>query len=401
MIASQRVLATAPLPQRADDWLGWLTTRIAVNSKPGQWDPELWLFTGDPDDAGSAVRRCQVAECDTILDKRKLCPPCERVFKGSGLALEEFVSTHRPSRQKRLPRIHGGELPRCLVEFEGERCPRAAVTHGVCQQHSLKWFRFEKRQPGTSFDDWLSTEKFDIAKHVNPECMVPGCDRGRRSLVSKLCIMHIERYELTDRYTPIEESARTAPVYVARFQFSLMHLSDELRCELLYAVQQRAARGGRIYPSAVRALVRVLEGKPSLATLAEPEMLALMSDNGASNVAAHLIEFRRTLRAAHDEFCGRGPHDRLIWDPVEIGLMVDPSSRGGTRRRGDIDFGLLSQSWLRELTMSWARDQTELRRVQDTHKAATVASSALRQRSDEGAVVGDSINATSSALSLP
>ncbi|PND54145.1 hypothetical protein CRM90_29665 [Mycobacterium sp. ENV421] len=389
MSSPRRLSVPEALPTPTGDWLDWLKGRIDGKWKPGQWNPELWLFTGDPDDPGTAVHRCHVVACGTLIDKHKLCPPCERVYNESEMGLEEFTTTHQPTRRKRLPRIHGEEFLLCRVTHGRERCWRVASAHGVCQQHLCTWLRFQKREPQRSIDDWLRTQKISIPiQATHPECAVPACDRITRSSIGKLCTMHIERWEKAGR-PPVDTWARTAPVYVARFQFSLVHLPDRLRCEMLYAVQQRSARGGRIYPASIRTLTRALEGEPSLATLTDTEMRALTAKNNESNTAAHLYEFRRTLLGAYDEFCGRSPHDRLVWDPVEVGLMIDPATRGGNRRRSGIDFAPLSQSWLRELTMSWARNQSDLRRVYDTLSGATLASQALRRRPDEGSVIAN------------
>jgi len=37
-------------------WLAWLRDHTDLHWRPGQWDPELWLFTCSPDDTGGEVR---------------------------------------------------------------------------------------------------------------------------------------------------------------------------------------------------------------------------------------------------------------------------------------------------------------------------------------------------------
>jgi len=47
----------------------------------------------------------------------------------------------------------------------------------------------------------------------------------------------------------------------------LLNLPERLRWEVLYAVQQRASRGCRIDPENTKAVIRIMEANPSLATL--------------------------------------------------------------------------------------------------------------------------------------
>ena len=54
------------------------------------------------------------------------------------------------------------------------------------------------------------------------------------------------------------------------------------------------------------------------------------------------------------------------------------------RRRKYLDFGLITQPWLRELTLAWAREERQSYVVVKTHRAAVVASQALESRSDRG-----------------
>jgi hypothetical protein len=43
-------------------WLAWLRDHADLNWRPGQWDPELWLFTCSPDDPTTLAATCAVAE---------------------------------------------------------------------------------------------------------------------------------------------------------------------------------------------------------------------------------------------------------------------------------------------------------------------------------------------------
>jgi hypothetical protein len=235
-----------------------------------------------------------------------------------------------------------------------------------------------------SLDEWLKRANMSIRTAPYPPCMVPGCGREADYGRHKLCSLHWMRWHKYHRNTAIEVWAPTCPVYVAQHQFSLIHLPEGLHWELLYAVQQRHARGGKVAPDSVRKLVDQLEHKPSMANMTEYEHIALANTQTQQHSRSHINELGRILRVAYDEFLGRTPHDRLIWDLVEVGLNEDPTARGGTRRRFGLDFGQISQPWLRDAIMAWARDQTDARTVRCTHRATVLASTALRQRRDHG-----------------
>ena len=58
--------------------------------------------------------------------------------------------------------------------------------------------------------------------------------------------MHSLRYSRERDHRPISEWIKTQPPHIADQQFLLIHVDEVLRWEVLYAVQRRDARGGRI-----------------------------------------------------------------------------------------------------------------------------------------------------------
>jgi hypothetical protein len=63
-------------PKVLTEWTAWLCEEIEPAWRPGEWDGEAHLFSGDVDHAGTAVYRCDVAACDALTRiRRGLCTP--------------------------------------------------------------------------------------------------------------------------------------------------------------------------------------------------------------------------------------------------------------------------------------------------------------------------------------
>src|ERR1700687_3188684 len=127
--------------------------------------------------------------------------------------------------------------------------------------------------------------------------------------------------------------------------------SEQRRWELLYAIQRRDARGGRINPGVIRKVVRIVQAVGSLALMGAEEFHREVGRRYDTNLRAHLLEFGQIWRLARYDMVGHQPEDQLVWDLSDIGFIGanQPS-------RKTIDFGVITQPWLRDLTMAWARE---------------------------------------------
>src|SRR5271165_6498402 len=93
-----RIATVVALPQpEAARWVDWLRDHVDPAWRPGQWNQDLWLFTATSDDPTVVAKVCAVASCDVIVGKDRMCIPCTRAFKASGLPLTEFAATHKPN----------------------------------------------------------------------------------------------------------------------------------------------------------------------------------------------------------------------------------------------------------------------------------------------------------------
>jgi integrase len=373
-----------PVCAPEQSWVGWLRDHVDLHWLPGQWYPDIWLFSGLPDEPTSTVRVCAVRSCDARLSKSLMCMLCKTAFLDSKMSREEFIATHQVKRIRPKPMAILEDSPRCVVTNGGRRCPRSATGHSeLCRSHHSAWQLYKKS--GGDFQQWLSRVDHKIPDDRPADCLVQGCSRQVYPKTGKLCELHGYRYKYRRVDVPLEVWAKREPPKVADHQFTLAHLDETRRWEMLYALQKRCARGARINPQITRQVISFLQDEPNLATLTEAELHQLVERGKRTpNSRSYLYEFGRELRTAYDDFQGRAPTDRLIWDLVDVGISRDPSTVGGTRRRDGLDFSRISQDWLRDLAMNWTAEQTLTWRVKATHRSAVVVSDVLDQRDDHG-----------------
>ena len=364
-------------------WLSWLRDHTDLNWRPGQWDPELWLFTCSPDDPTTLAATCAVVNCSVIILHGKLCQTCAKALKQSGLDVDEFVKSYRRPRP-RLTTAQRSNPARCAVEVNGCRCPSTGAVRGLCETHYRQWNKRTRRSPKISFEEWMATGEATIPDEPLPDCIVPACRRESMTSATKVCRLHWARYMRGGRAEPVPIWARRQLPHIGRHQFILLNLPERLRWEVLYAVQQRAGRGGRVDAGNTKAVVRIMEAHPSLATMSKAEVDRIAHGHNM-NVRVHLHQFARVLRNAYDASLGRSAKDALVWDLDDVGFEPQPNGRRPRpRRRKCLDFGLITQPWLRDLALAWAREESQSYLIVKTHRAAVVASQALESRSDRG-----------------
>jgi integrase len=199
-----------------------------------------------------------------------------------------------------------------------------------------------------------------------------------------ICRLHWARFMRNRGDEPIEAWARQQLPPIGVHQFMLLNLPERLRWEVLYAVQQRSGRGGRIDPENTKAVIRIMEVNPSLATLSKADIDRIAQHHNTT-IGVHLHQFARALRNAYNAHLGRSPKDALVWDLDDVGFEPEPSGRRPRpRRRKCLDFGLITQPWLRDVALAWSRDESQSYLIVKTHRAAVIASQALEQRADQG-----------------
>ncbi len=102
--ASAQVVVGASFPFDRRAWASWLRERTITGWRPGEWDPRIWLFTGDLGSPGTAAWPCPTRACEiTVRSRRTLCVSCRTAWKGSGQDLEVFTASYVPPRLKSRP----------------------------------------------------------------------------------------------------------------------------------------------------------------------------------------------------------------------------------------------------------------------------------------------------------
>jgi integrase len=370
------------LPYRLDHdaWVRYLRDHLTAEWRSGEFDPQRWLFTGDPGNPMTTSTRCRVRWCDTVVTSRCLCGSCRRAWAGSGLDVEVFITTYQPLlAHQRLT----GQL--CVVSRYGVRCQRRRRSNrtGLCQTHTGLWNRRRDRA-GLTLERWCAHVAQPLP--ARPACSVSGCPVDSK-LDVRLCGQHFRLWQASGREVPFgrrERAERWAARQLPRWgvhQFSLAALAPTLRWEVLYALQQRDAQGQKLDPVAVRGLVTAVAGLEALAITPYPVLERRISKAG--NVRAYARLLTRIIDLKFEEFRGITHTDKDVWDCLALDLQAP---RVGRRPNlSSVEFTAISQRWLREATKDWVHtfypESTQLRR---TVQACTLASKALSVRPGGG-----------------
>lgn len=382
-------VAPAPeIPSKPDPestWLTWLQANVDTEWRPEEWQHDFWLFTGRVDEPGTSTKFCDVDACERIISRGNRCSICKTAFQKSNMSGEDFDRTYVPIRLKQIAPAYDHGSRKCAVVGTNHPCPRSAATTGLCIYHYHRWRKAAKADPRLQLDLWATSGEVSIPTLGRlPACQVPGCDRDARTRKTLLCDAHQHRHREENHPVPVDEWAKVQTPILADHQFSLAGLDERRRWEILYAIQQRDARGGRVEPHAMRSVILAVRDLPSLATMSITEEAQHTNLKRESNTNAHLAEFARHLRNGYDQMLGVGPKDHLVWDLVEAGISRDPSLIGGTRRRSGLDFRPITQPWLQSLTLAWGREQSSPTTITETVRATICASRILSQRGDNG-----------------
>ena len=364
----------------AAEWLSWLQDHTDTTWRFGEWNQETWLFTGNPDNDRTVLYRCTVTHCTTLKNTHGICAQCHRDHVASDLPLEEFLATHRPRRRQVTP---GRPERRCDVRRQQDQCDKPSYCQGLCLSHYRLWLKHHTRFPGCALDDWatsIATPQRGGARR----CLVLGCEH-ERFCQKELCSYHETKRKREAPQTLPAMWATTQTPYLLAEHFSLWPLSEVLRWEMLFALQQRDKRGRNVDPTVIRALVRNLAAVPQLLRGNQARLAAMVKSQHQLSARAHFNEIYRLVHVGHERMQGIEPKDKEIWDLATVDIASE-YGRGGRRiNGGTYDFTTITQAWLRNVTLEWARRTDPTGSViRNTLKAVTLASTALERRAEGG-----------------
>jgi integrase len=363
-------------PEVLAAWEAWLRELVDSAWRPGEWDPETRLFTGDVHNAGTVVYRCGTAACDSMARTQNMCATCEKAFRASDLDLKAFKATFVPDRN----RVIGGQRALCRVS----NCPRESALWGLCSAHGSLRQKDLQRNPGSELDPWIARQ---APYPASPSCLVSGCGHDARATFG-LCSVHTARWNKhTAGSRRSQVPAAVNPEWLDRqapflnvHQFSLAPLHPVVRLEVLYALQQRDVRGQKIDPVAVRqAVAQFSDAVVSIASMPAEQLPRPKQ----TNVDAFLRETHRILTGALGQSQGIEPTSKDVLDLSELGVR---GMRGTpTHRPGDLDVAEIRQPWLRNLLVTWISEtKPTTAEVRRGLRACLAASRALDMRPGGG-----------------
>ena len=364
LVAADEVAGDESTPYPS--WLGWLVAHVLPAWREREWDHEHLLFTGDLDDNRTVAWRCQTPSCPAVTRRHHgRCDACRRAQTASGLPDDVF------DREPRRAPFFALVLAPCAVQG----CRREASSHGLCQAHG--------RAVGSRRDATRSLEELVGVAVPFPaleSCLVRACPRQRTS-GRGLCAFHANRLrrERGNGCSPTEVAtwAQQQPPRLGPHQFSLSGLTETVRYELLYCLQQRDELPPPLDPTQVRIVVTRLCDATSVREL---DLEALCQSGGMQyNAAAKGLvrDLGRHLQQAWSRFSGADPYGGDCWEVAPLGLFPN-GSRRYPATSGVIDFRPIGEVWLREVAKAWARTtHPYLQNLRQAIKACTLASTVL------------------------
>lgn len=362
-------------------WADWLTVQIDPLWRPGEWDAARWFFDGDPANLLTAAGVCEVSSCRVKTDGPRMCSPCQKAFRVSSMPRVVFVAEHDASRQK----IPNGSLEKCRVIRDGVECVAAVHCLGLCQSHYAS-FAYSRRSRDRSLEEWLQRARPYLDTRAS--CLVEGCEElvaGRQQLCSYH--HHRRRRQLADGAVGAGGSAavwaETAAPFLRAGQFSLAPVRPLVRLELIYALQQRAARRGVVQPKTMRLVVNHVADRDRLVGVSA-EQLAGPSWQTCPELAIMMREIERWLTEGHEAMCGVDPRQRLVWDLRQLNLHANKDSTQVRRAKGSLDFSVIGQDWLRRLSMRYCATFTSTVGLHKVVLVSQKASGALEHTLDGG-----------------
>jgi hypothetical protein len=378
---------TESWPCRVDHraWVEFLRGRVTAQWRTGEFDPDTWLFTGDPSNPMTTSTTCKVRRCDTVVSSRMLCTRCNNALTRSGRDEERFLDSYRPPARQHLPAT--GE--RCVINPNpGGQCQRRRMSSrsGLCEGHGSDWSRYRSAGGKLTRAQW--GEQVARPLPARKECLVSGCPSDGK-LDDGLCGLHFRQWRRDQigvrprqRPTPARWAALQLPRRLQVHQFSLALVGPTVRWELLYALQQRDALGFKLDPVAVRKLATAVADLDALAITAD--QVVVDRARVAANARAYARLLTRIIHLGFEQFRGIVHTDKDVWDSLALDLDA-PRPEQRRPNLAIVDFTPITQRWLREATKEWVRtyrpDSGQLGR---TLSVCTVASAVLAQRPGGG-----------------
>ncbi|MGQ2913823.1 tyrosine-type recombinase/integrase [Microbacterium aurantiacum] len=346
--------AEAPGSQSGSGWRDFLAGMLNEEWVVGAWDAATGILTVDPFNELNDFRACRRPGCANPASRVDYCPPCQRRARHAGVSVEEYARTHPKVSLDARRTTRGFEL--CGISDEaGVRCGRAMTTRGLCPTHYDLFAKRCKQSDAALTDHRLEAFVADrVGKVVFPSVPCPIASCGRilsHSISSGLCDYHDSGLRAARRKQPAltVEDFMGSNVVLERHQLALGSLSEPLRTELLFVIQQYADRGvGRVMISKLR---------PFINDVAADRHTDLLECFRSHEHSVRLKGLRAVgillLEKAHRQFEG---YDSLRGDLIflqDLPLRETQSARNPDLGGTPLDIRKLTQPWLADAFRTW------------------------------------------------
>ena len=367
-------------------WQDFLAGQLTNDWKVGSWDATTSVLTIDPFNELNDFSVCQRPGCANPAARVPYCQGCVRRARKAGLTIEEYASTHPKVDPHERRSTRGFVLCEVRNELDG-RCGRAQTTRGLCSSHySLLRKRCRERQVPLT-DDLLSAfvaDRRGKVLHPSVPCRVTSCGRVLSAVLSSgLCDYHDSGFRAArrlNRTITIDEFVHSDNV-LERHQLALRSLSEPMRTELLFVLQQYAARGyGRVSVGKLRPFINDAQGDEHadlLECFREHDHAARLK--GVRSVGVLVLEKARRAFTGYDSM-----REDLVY-LQDLPLRVTHSHRNPDLSGTPLDLREISQPWLRAGFRAWLGATLEPRSaVQRCFSRAVEASITLSAKRSDG-----------------
>jgi len=358
---------SAPRSDAETGWLGWLVAHVEATWRPGEWDQEDWLFTGDLENPRTVAWRCRTPSCPAVTRRQHgRCDACRRAQATSGQRDEDF--DREPRRAPFLPLVRDT----CSVLD----CAREIHSLGLCWRHYGAWQK--RKADGGSLEEFVAGAQPLARRGL---CLVVGCPRERHT-GHGLCLFHNNRLRRSHDIRSLSDAdvalwATAQSPRLGPHMFSMVCLPEVVRLELLYCLQRRDLSPPPLDPQQVRVVVTRLVGAASIRQL---DLEALCSSGGMQyNAAAKGLvrDLGRHLERAWILYTGADPYAGDCWEVAQCDLQPN-GSRRYRATEGVVDFRPIGQEWLRHIVKEWARvTRPYLQTLRQAILACRIASTTL------------------------
>lgn len=356
--------AAIPTPAPTESWREFVYGLITDDWSIGAWDAEAGLLTVDPFNELNDFKVCKRPGCANPAARVEYCLSCRRRARRAGLTIEEYARS-RPKRDPLAQRSSRGYVLCAIRDESGAQCGRAATIRGICPAHYDR-LSHRCRLDGVPISDELLAAFIDDHRgkilHPSVPCPVVACERVLSlRLASGLCDYHDSGLRGARRLDPTV----TVETYIAsdsvleRNQLALRSLTEPMRTELLFVIQQYAARGvGRVMVSKLRPFINDVARTPHsdlLECFRTHEHAVRLK--GVRSAGVLLLEKARRQFEGHDSL-----HGDLVF-LQDLPLRETKAATNPDLAGAPLAMRQILQPWLADAFRAWLGATLETRRV--------------------------------------